>query len=76
MIILFSTGCPRCKILEKKMEDNNISYTKNDNIEEMLSLGIEEVPVVKLENGQLLNFMTCNLLLNEKGKNAFNEVIL
>ena len=58
------------------MEDRNISYTKIDNIEEMLSLGIEEVPVVKLENGKLLNFMTCNLLLNEKGENAFNEVDL
>ena len=76
MITLFSTGCPKCKILEKKMDDSNISYIKNDNVEEMLSLGIEEVPVVKLENGKLLNFMTCNLLLNEKGKNAFNEVIL
>lgn len=76
MITLFSTGCPKCKILEKKMDDSNISYIKNDNIEEMLSLGIEEVPVVKLENGKLLNFMTCNLLLNEKGENAFNEVIL
>ena len=76
MITLFSTGCPKCKVLEKKLENNNISYIKNNNIEEILSLGIEEVPIIKLENGKLLNFITCNSLLNEKGKNAFNEVNL
>lgn len=49
-IILYSTGCPKCKILKKKLEDKNIDYVENDNIETMISLGIEQVPVLSVDN--------------------------
>ena len=31
-IILYSTGCPKCKILKKKLEDKNIDYVESDDI--------------------------------------------
>lgn len=55
MPILYSTGCPRCKVLEKKLESNGIAYEKNNSVDEMLELGISEVPVLSVY-GQLLNF--------------------
>lgn len=74
MITLYSTGCPKCKILKQKLDQYNIQFVENNDIDEMTSLGIEEVPVIKLEGGTLLNFITSNSLLNEKGEEAFKEV--
>lgn len=54
-MVLYSTGCPRCKILKKKLDESGIEYTENKNVDEMLSLGISEVPVLDI-NGKLLNF--------------------
>lgn len=54
-IILYSTGCPKCKVLEKKLNDNGINYDVNSNVEEMTALGITQVPVLKV-NDELLQF--------------------
>ena len=56
-IIFYSTGCPKCNILKKKLQEKNISYELNTNVEEMLSLGISEVPVLSI-NGKLMDFKT------------------
>lgn len=55
MPILYSTECPRCRVLEKKLEGKGIAYEKNNSVDEMLELGISEVPVLNVY-GQLLNF--------------------
>ena len=54
-IILYSTGCPKCTVLKKKLEEKGIQYTENNSTEEMLSLGIETVPVLKVGE-KYLNF--------------------
>lgn len=53
--MLYSTGCPRCNVLKKKLKDAGIEYEENNNVDEMLSLGIREVPVLDV-NGNLLGF--------------------
>lgn len=63
-IILYSTGCPKCKILKKKLEDKNIDYVENDNIETMISLGIEQVPVLSVDN-KLFQFAEAVKWVNE-----------
>jgi len=65
MPILYSTGCPRCKVLEKKLESKGIAYEKNNSVEEMLSLGITEVPVLNVY-GQLLSFSEANEWINNQ----------
>lgn len=47
-IILFSTGCPRCDVLKKKLDQKGVGYEENTNTEEMLCLGISEVPVLRV----------------------------
>jgi glutaredoxin len=63
-IILYSTGCPKCKILKKKLEDKNIDYVENDDIETMISLGIEQVPVLSVDN-KLFQFAEAVKWVNE-----------
>ena len=63
-IILYSTGCPKCKILKKKWEDKIIDYVENDDIETMISLGIEQVPVLSVDN-KLFQFAEAVKWVNE-----------
>ena len=68
MVVLYTTGCPRCKILKKKLDEAGIEYTENNNVDEMLSLGINEVPVLKV-NGELLNYnSSIEWLSNREGE--------
>ena len=49
MVVLYSTGCPKCKVLEKKLDMKGIQYQKNNSVMEMVSLGITQVPVLQVE---------------------------
>ena len=54
-VILYSTGCPRCMVLKKKLEENGIKYTENNSVDEMLKLGITHVPVLMMDD-ELLSY--------------------
>lgn len=62
-VILYSTHCPKCMVLKKKLTEKGISYTENTSVEEMLSLGINEVPVLGV-NGELMDFSAAIAWLN------------
>lgn len=67
-IILYSTHCPRCCVLEKKLKEKNIQYTENNSVDEMLSLGINEVPVLMVDS-QFLKFKEAVNWINEQEAN-------
>lgn len=54
-VIIYSTGCPRCFVLEQKLADKNVQYQRVEDIDEMLSLGIMEVPVLSVD-GERMSF--------------------
>ena len=54
-ITLYSTGCPKCKVLKSKLEEKNIEFVEKDSVEEMIGLGITQVPVLSVD-GVLLGF--------------------
>lgn len=54
-IILYSTGCPRCEVLKKKLAEKSVNYTEVTSVEDMLALGIKEVPVLSVDE-VLMNF--------------------
>ena len=54
-VTLYTTGCPKCRILEKKLGEAGISYDTNTNVDEMQSLGMMEAPGLKVDD-TLLNF--------------------
>ena len=46
MIKLLTTHCPRCTVLQKKLDAKNIYYTEITDIEEIQSYGIDAVPAL------------------------------
>lgn len=54
-VILYSTNCPKCNVLTKKLNKKQIDYIENTSTEEMISLGITQVPMLKVGD-KLLNF--------------------
>ena len=53
-VVLYTTHCPICMLLEKNLKDKNIPYTENNNVEEMKSLGFSSVPVLKVDNKYMM----------------------
>ena len=45
-IVLHSTGCPQCVVLEKKLSAKGIEFTKNTDKEQMISMNFVKVPTL------------------------------
>lgn len=50
MITLFSTNCPKCKVLEKKLNDKKIEYKTETDIDKMFELDITQVPMLMIDD--------------------------
>lgn len=48
-IILFSNGCPNCITIKRMLNNAKIEYEENNSIDEMVSLGINNVPVLSVD---------------------------
>lgn len=55
MVTFYSTHCPKCNILEKKLKANNINYTENNDVDVMLSKGLLTVPALEID-GEIYTF--------------------
>lgn len=51
--ILYSTGCPKCMILEKKLEQKGIEYTVNNDIDLMTQKGFMSLPMLDVDGKEL-----------------------
>lgn len=49
-IVLYSNHCPICKIVEKKLKAKDVKYSMIDDIEWLLDIGFETMPVLKVDN--------------------------
>lgn len=65
MVILYSTDCPRCKVLKEKLQAKNISFEECNDIEEMQRLGMTTVPFLKVED-KYLDFKEANNYINQQ----------
>lgn len=45
-VILYSTGCPKCSVLKRKLEKAGIAFSESHDIEEMRSLGMMSAPAL------------------------------
>lgn len=70
MITLYTTGCPRCQVLEKKLNAANIDYSTFVNIEEMLDMGITNVPILEIDDNKM-DFKTAVDWINERIANEY-----
>ncbi len=56
-VILYSTGCPKCRVLETKLTEAGVKFTKNESVDEMLAMGLTEAPALSV-NGEVLGFLS------------------
>lgn len=65
MITLYSTHCPRCRVLETKLTQKNIEFNVVTDIDKMESLGIQSVPILDVDD-KLLNFTDAIAWVNKQ----------
>lgn len=65
-VMLYSTGCPRCNILKKKLNEKGITFEENNNVEQMIEMNITQVPVLSVD-GERMEFAQANEWINNQG---------
>lgn len=55
-VILFSTGCPRCRILENKLEQQNIEFETCKDTDVMITRGLQSAPALDVD-GTIMEFV-------------------
>ena len=63
-IIFYTTGCSKCAILKRKLDEAGISYTVNDDVVEMQVLGLTEAPALEVD-GKMMGFGEAVRWVNE-----------
>lgn len=46
---LYTTNCPRCKVLETKLNQSNINYNISNNMEIVINKGFLTAPVLEID---------------------------
>ena len=64
-VILYSNGCPRCRVLKQKLDAKSITYAEENSVDKMLAMGISKVPVLCVD-GELLSFGQANEWINKQ----------
>ena len=68
MITLYTTHCPKCRVIEKKLSQKNIEYKEISDQEVMIKLGFKSAPVLEVD-GKYMNFGDANRwLMNYEGE--------
>lgn len=55
MVKLYSTGCSKCIILTKKLDEAGITYDVFDDVDKMIEMGMTTVPMLEVD-GKIMNF--------------------
>lgn len=48
-VVLYSTHCPKCKVLEAKLNQKGINYEENNDVELMMQKGFTTVPKLEVD---------------------------
>lgn len=64
--VMYTTGCPKCRVLEAKLQSKGVSFTKNDDVEYMAAQGMQSLPYLEVD-GKLMDFGEAVKWVNEFG---------
>ena len=62
-IVLYSTHCPKCRVLEKKLQECNQNYSIETDVSFLIDNGYTQVPMLKIDD-KLLTFQEAVEWLN------------
>lgn len=65
MIKLYSTHCPRCNVITRKLNAKNIQFEEITSLDEMKALGFQSVPILEVD-GVRMNFSEANKWINQQ----------
>lgn len=65
-IIVYTTGCPRCKILEKTLVAAGIDYIAVSDVEEIVRKGFDTVPQMVVEGRDTMDFKAAMNWIKER----------
>lgn len=68
-VILYSTGCPRCIVLSKKLAQSGIPFTVVSDADEMIEMGFQTAPILSV-NGKTMEFGDAVRWVNQNQKIA------
>jgi len=61
-IILYSNGCPNCKLLKDYLDKKGVSYEENNSVEDMVAKGFDHVPMLEVD-GEIYEFNDALMLI-------------
>ena len=62
-IVLYSTGCPRCNVLETKLKNKGVDFEAIHDTKLMIDKGFDSVPVLEVD-GNYMDFGKANEFIN------------
>lgn len=62
-LVLYTTHCPKCKVLEAKLKEKHAEYTVVEDAASMEKLNIKSVPVLE-HDGKLMGFLEAVKFVN------------
>lgn len=64
-VVLYSTHCPKCKVLETKMKQKKVEYVEVDDVDAMLAKGIKSAPYLEVDD-TMMDFNEAVKWVNEQ----------
>ena len=64
-VILYTTHCPKCTVLEKKLTSKNIPYEEVTDVDLMINKGFDAMPVLEVDD-TIMDFKIANTWINEQ----------
>lgn len=64
-IVLYTTHCPKCKVLESKLIEKNIDFQIEEDIEKLIDLGYMSAPILSVD-GEVMEFGEAVKWVNNK----------
>lgn len=62
-LVLYTTHCPKCKVIESKLNAKKIEFDMVDDKSTLLKMGIVSVPVLEAD-GTRMDFLEANKYVN------------
>lgn len=63
-VVLYSTHCPKCNVLEAKLKDKNIEFEEVNDKNLMIEKGFMSVPILEVD-GEVLKYADAMKWVNE-----------
>ena len=66
-VVLYTTNCPKCRILKQKLEESGVDFQTIDDIESMTKRGMTTSPMLGVDD-ELFGFSQALIWMEERRK--------